>query len=121
MDVQKFKRELEAKEKELSKSVQRLDTEARNQGGDDTTADWSDASVNDQQKSEDFEEADVRLETLNEVRDALRRIEQGKFGKCVVDGGPIEEKRLQAIPWTKYCLKHEQEREKKIGREMPTM
>ncbi len=25
----------------------------------------------------------------------------------VVDGGPIEEKRLEAIPWAAYCLKHE--------------
>lgn len=121
MDTQKFKRELEAKEKELSASVQRLDAEARNQGGDNTSSDWSDASVIDQQKSEDFEEADVRATTLNQVRDALRRIEQGTFGTCVVDGGPIEEKRLHAIPWTPYCLKHEAAREKKSGRDMPTM
>jgi RNA polymerase-binding transcription factor DksA len=26
----------------------------------------------------------------------------------VVDGAPIEEKRLEAVPWTPYCLKHQQ-------------
>jgi len=28
-----------------------------------------------------------------------------------VDGEPIDEKRLEAMPWTPYCLKHQQLRE----------
>jgi DnaK suppressor protein len=59
--------------------------------------------------------------TLNQVRDALKRIEEGTFGKCVIDGGAIEEKRLQAMPWTPYCLKHEQILEKEQPRRMPTL
>jgi DnaK suppressor protein len=55
------------------------------------------------------------------VRDALKRIEEGTFGKCVVDGGAIEEKRLNAVPWTPYCLKHEQLLEKEHPRRMPTL
>jgi len=50
---------------------------------------------------------------LAQVRAALKRIDAGTFGKCVVDGSPIEEKRLQAVPWTPYCLKHQQELEQR--------
>jgi RNA polymerase-binding transcription factor DksA len=31
--------------------------------------------------------------------EALRRIERGTYGICEISGEPIEEKRLQAIPW----------------------
>jgi RNA polymerase-binding transcription factor len=55
------------------------------------------------------------------VRDALQRIEDGTFGKCIVDGGPIEEKRLEAIPWTPYCLKHERQNELSEPLETPSL
>jgi DnaK suppressor protein len=41
-----------------------------------------------------------------QVREALQRIEDGTFGRCVVDGEPIESKRLEAIPWAPCCVKH---------------
>lgn len=44
---------------------------------------------------------------LNEVRDALDRIENGTFGKCAEDGEPIEEARLEAVPWAAYCQRHD--------------
>lgn len=48
---------------------------------------------------------------LDEVREALLRIEAGTFGKCVVDGAAIGKKRLDAVPWTRYCLEHQDELE----------
>jgi RNA polymerase-binding transcription factor DksA len=45
--------------------------------------------------------------SCQQVREALGRVAAGTFGTCVVDGGPIEEARLEAVPWTPYCLKHE--------------
>ena len=45
----------------------------------------------------------------------------GTFGTCVVDGGPIEEKRLDAVPWTRYCLKHEALLEASSGSKTPTL
>jgi RNA polymerase-binding transcription factor DksA len=29
----------------------------------------------------------------------LRRIENGTYGQCLIDGGPIDPKRLDAVPW----------------------
>src|SRR5947208_3431309 len=39
-----------------------------------------------------------------EIRDALARIKDGSFGTCEACGRPIPEDRLEAIPYTRYCL-----------------
>jgi DnaK suppressor protein len=53
-------------------------------------------------------------ETLREINAALNRIKDGVYGKCVVCGAPIDEKRLLAIPEAKMCIacKAKQERRK---------
>ncbi len=53
-------------------------------------------------------------EKLSEVNEALNRLNEGIFGKCVVCGKPIDEKRLRAIPEAKMCIacKAKQERRK---------
>ncbi len=43
-------------------------------------------------------------EKLNEIDEALKRIEEGVYGKCIVCGKEIEEKRLLAIPEAKKCI-----------------
>ena len=58
---------------------------------------------------------------LTVVRDALARVDDGTFGRCIVDGGPIEEKRLDAVPWTPYCLKHEQLLEASSASKTPSL
>jgi DnaK suppressor protein len=35
---------------------------------------------------------------------ALARIQDGTFGECLHCGQEIGEKRLTAIPWTRYCI-----------------
>jgi DnaK suppressor protein len=55
------------------------------------------------------------------VREALRRIEDGTYGTCIVDGRPIEEKRLHAVPWTPYCLEHQAGLEALAPAKMPTL
>ena len=39
------------------------------------------------------------------IDEALHRIETGGFGDCVNCGEPVPEKRLEAVPWARYCLK----------------
>ena len=41
---------------------------------------------------------------LDAVNAALDRIDAGTFGKCVNCGEEIGAKRLEAIPWTQYCI-----------------
>ena len=84
-------------------------------------ADAGDASVADEDASESFSEAELDSAVLIQVRDALRRIDDGTFGKCSVDGQPIEAKRLEASPWVPYCLKHQKLLEAAAGRRFPSL
>jgi DnaK suppressor protein len=38
------------------------------------------------------------------VEAALGRIESGTFGECVSCGQEISSKRLDAVPWSRYCI-----------------
>lgn len=120
MNIKQYKQRLQAEEQRLLKSIRRTDASARELSGE-AVRDEGDASVSDEEKEGAFQGAEAELAKLNQVRDALKRIEDGTFGRCLVDGGPIEEKRLEAIPWTPYCLKHEQLLERSEPRRTPTM
>lgn len=41
---------------------------------------------------------------IQRIDRALAKLEQGGFGSCEACGRSIEPKRLQAVPWTEYCL-----------------
>ena len=51
-------------------------------------------------------------EILQDIEDALERIEAGTYGTCDDCGQPIPERRLRAIPYTVVCIACEEERER---------
>jgi DnaK suppressor protein len=120
MDVQHYKERLLELEQELAARSQRETTLGREQTAD-SARDAGDASVADEDASEDFTEAELDSIVLQQVRDALNRVDDGTYGQCAVDGGPIEAKRLDAVPWTPYCLKHQTLLEAAARPRMPTM
>jgi DnaK suppressor protein len=117
MDIQQQKRQLEARKAELQRQIGNL-TEAY-----PTPVDPIQAS----EGAQDFEETAVDfLETqqeqslmvneqalLTEVERALKRIEEGTYGRCVDCGKPIPEKRLQALPWAARCVQDEERLEQR--------
>ncbi|MGA2593486.1 MAG: TraR/DksA C4-type zinc finger protein [Bryobacteraceae bacterium] len=44
------------------------------------------------------------MKLLREVQDALRRIDLGTYGTCQGCEEPISVKRLDAVPWAKFCV-----------------
>ena len=120
MDVQHYKQRLLSLERTLSERASRAVAEGRG-AFIDSAHDIGDASVADEMASEQFTEAERDSAVLKQVRDALARVDDGTFGKCIVDGGPIDEKRLEAMPWTPYCLKHEERRERASPSKTPTL
>ena len=106
VDTQHYRERLLELEKDLSGQLDRGTALGREQTAD-SSRDTGDAGAADEAASEDFNEAEADSTVLKQVRDALRRIDAGTFGQCVVDGGPIEAKRLEAMPWTPYCLRHQ--------------
>lgn len=45
------------------------------------------------------------------VNAALQRIEEGTYGRCVACGKEIPAERLDALPYTAYCIECEQQQE----------
>jgi DnaK suppressor protein len=56
---------------------------------------------------------DNEVRALNEVQAALRRIEAGTYGICLVCEQPISEARLHALPWAALCLSDQREWERR--------
>ena len=106
MDTQAYKRRLIDLEQKLAGRVGAGALRGREQVAD-STADAGDASAADETASENFTEAELNATVLRQVREALDRIEDGTYGRCLVDGGTIEEKRLDAVPWAPYGIKHQ--------------
>ena len=106
METETFKERLLRLEAHLSTETEKEARLGREQTGD-SPRDIDEDAVADEAASEDFTEAELNSTVLQQVRDALRRIENHTFGKCLVDGRPIARKRLEALPWTPYCLKHQ--------------
>lgn len=106
MSNEQYRSRLLELEKTLSSRIGRQTQHGRDPLLDGPT-DTGDASVADEDASETFTAAGMDSATLTQVREALDRIDAGTFGQCLVDGGPIERARLDAAPWTPYCLKHQ--------------
>ena len=45
-------------------------------------------------------------DTLADVERALVKLDEGTYGKCEVCGEDIAEARLEALPASRYCIKH---------------
>ena len=51
-------------------------------------------------------------DVLYEIDEAIKRIENGTYGLCELTGKPIARLRLEAIPWTRFCMAAELQLEK---------
>jgi RNA polymerase-binding transcription factor DksA len=49
---------------------------------------------------------------LGDISDALRRLDEGTYGRCEVCGRPIPDERLEANPTARYDIEHEPEVER---------
>ena len=41
---------------------------------------------------------------LREVEGALERLRDGTYGTCMECGMPVSRKRLEALPWARFCV-----------------
>ncbi len=120
MNIQHHKQRLLDREKALPARIGQEADQGRAEFID-SAHDVGDASVADTVASEDLTEAEHNADVLQQVRDALGRVADGTFGRCIVDGGLIEELRLEAVLWSPYCLKHAQGLEAAASSRTPTL
>ena len=103
---EKYRRALRQRQSELMTDLKRAAASAREQP-EPGALDSSDESVLSNRKETLFAQADRDTQLLNEVQLALRRLEEGTYGICEQDGEPIDPVRLEAVPWARYCVKHQ--------------
>lgn len=68
------------------------------------TQDPADQAVFSYQKELLFSQGTTGHVQLTMVKDAIRRLKEGSFGECLHCGNEIGLKRLEAVPWSRYCI-----------------
>jgi DnaK suppressor protein len=101
--LSEFKRSLLSKQQELLGLLTKVEKDGRvaDEAG---TQDLADKAANSYAKEFLFHQSSSERTTLQAIDEALQRIEQGGYGECVHCGGPIQVKRLQAVPWARHCV-----------------
>lgn len=115
INIQDLKSKLEEELKSLEKELNfvgrknpdiKSDWEAEPADLDTSEADESEIA----DKIEEYEENTAVLkgleERFNDVKTALKKIEDGNYGLCEVDGKRIEKDRLEANPAARTCKEH---------------
>jgi len=108
MNIRNLEQRLRDKQRQLLADMTRTEAEAR----ESRVAEVNDLPVSSETKESWFRETSSEWNVFTPVRDALQRIESGKYGKCVDCGNPIDEARLESIPWAPYCKADEERHER---------
>lgn len=106
-----FKKKLEERQQTLRKAVSRTEEDGRI-ADQEAAQDIADRAANSYTKEFLFSQSNNDRVLLNMVESALQRIREGTFGECVSCGNEINLKRLEAVPWTRYCIECQEKKEK---------
>jgi DnaK suppressor protein len=98
-----YRQRLLAKERELVSGITRTQLDGRRVGtvGAQDMADQADSCYT---KESLFQQSSNARDLLMLVKAALRREEEGAYGVCVECGEPVQQKRLDAVPWARHCV-----------------
>ena len=101
--VASFKKRLLEKQRQLTDEVGKSALYGKDQE-DDSIKDLGDQANTAYTREFFFELGNGNRELLRDVVAALRKIDDGSFGACERCGEPIAEKRLDALPFARYCI-----------------
>lgn len=98
-----FKQALLDKQQQLADGVGRSATYGKDQE-DDAIKDLGDQANTAYTREFFFGLGTGSRSSLRDVNAALTRIDDGSFGNCERCGEAIGDKRLEAMPWARYCI-----------------
>lgn len=101
--VAHFRKRLLEKRRQLEEEVGRSALYGKGQE-DDSIKDLGDQATTAYTREFLFELGNGDRRLLKEVMEALRKLEEGGFGACERCGEAIAEKRLEALPFARYCI-----------------
>jgi RNA polymerase-binding protein DksA len=110
-DLKHFRQRLLDMGKQLKGEVDSLQAESLRQTGGEASGGLSNAPLHPADLGSDTFEQEMNLElleneerSLEEVAEALARIDRGEYGRCENCGREISLERLEALPATRYCV-----------------
>jgi len=98
-DIQQFRRTLETLLNALEQPLGK-----RDQIAIETSADALDQVQGAANREMAVRQLESESGRLRDVRQAIRRIDDGIYGTCLRCDSDISPKRLSAVPWAAYCL-----------------
>jgi DnaK suppressor protein len=101
--LEELRKKLEARRRDLAATVTRTRGEGRTII-EDHPQDVADLATSYQAKEFLFSTSTQERRNLQMVEEALQRINQGNYGECTSCGREIGAKRLEAVPWTRFCI-----------------
>lgn len=102
--VKVFRDKLLDRREGLVGQVQQAELYSRERDAE-ATQDPADMAANAYTKELLVSMSDNDRQLLNLIDEALNRIEDGEYGKCVRCGEVVPEKRLEAVPWARHCVR----------------
>lgn len=112
-NFKELKEKLEQQCQETRGFLSRLEIETRSLDPG-IPQDSADLSVLNLSQETLFEQASQRRQQLRRIEGALKRMERGSFGICQGCEQEIPLRRLDALPWTQYCLQCQQMIEQRV-------
>jgi DnaK suppressor protein len=105
-----YKKKLVVRREELARGILRTEQEGR-EADEDPTVDLADKAANSYTKEFLFGQTHNDRSQLALVDDALTRVKEGTFGECNSCHEELQQKRLEAVPWTRYCISCQEKKE----------
>lgn len=110
-DLEQYRQSLRNLRSRLTGDVSHLADEALRARGGEASGSLSNAPLHMADLGTDNFEQEFTLnllqnqeQALDEIREALDRIDRGTFGNCEECQQPIPKARLQALPYTRHCV-----------------
>ena len=101
--LENYKKRLLRKREDLLGLVSRTELDGR-LADEEGTQDLADKATNSYTKEFLFHQSSSERTVLQMIEEALNRIEVGSYGECLHCGGPMQDKRLEAVPWARHCI-----------------
>jgi DnaK suppressor protein len=97
-------RERLAKQKQEILDMYNQDLKAGQESADDGTEDIVDRANAAYNRELMFSLSDGERKLLLQIGEALRRMDEGSYGRCNNCGNMIAVQRLEAVPWARFCI-----------------
>jgi len=102
-EMEKYRRLLVEKKSRLMSELAKTKN-AEEETTEESTQDIADKAVSSYTREFLYSLNDTERNTIQQIDQALARIEDGTYGVCLNCATAMSEKRLTAIPWSRHCV-----------------